>query len=62
VIYDALRSLATVEPSRRAAAPASRFLDQLADEPDIFKIIVTFAPRGAIPTRLWTSSYLLFQS
>ncbi|MGD0840048.1 MAG: DUF58 domain-containing protein [Candidatus Acidiferrales bacterium] len=60
IIYDALRSLALAEPRPRSAAP--RFLDQLTEQPDIFKIIVTFEPRGGVPTRLWTSSYLLFQS
>jgi len=60
VIYDVLRSLALIEPQRRAAG--ARFLDQLTEQSDIFKIIVTFEPRGAVPTRLWNSSYLLFQS
>ncbi|MGB6432019.1 MAG: DUF58 domain-containing protein [Candidatus Acidiferrales bacterium] len=60
VIYDALRSLALVEP--RPRSKGARFLDQLTDQPDIFKIIVTFEPRGAVPTRLWSSSFLLFQS
>jgi uncharacterized protein (DUF58 family) len=60
VIYDALRSLALIEPRKRTAG--ARFLDQLTEQSDIFKIIVTFEPRGAVPTRLWNSSYLLFQS
>jgi uncharacterized protein (DUF58 family) len=60
VIYDALRVLATVEPRPRTAGP--RLLDQLAEQPDIFKIIVTFAPRGNVPTSLWGSSFILFQS
>ena len=60
VIYDALRSLALVEPRKRAAG--ARFLDELTEQPDIFKIIVTFEPRGAVPTRLWSSSFMLFQS
>lgn len=69
IIYDALRALALAEPKRRATPSAgdestsgTRFLDQLTEQPDIFKIIVTFEPRGTVPTRLWTSSYLLFQS
>jgi uncharacterized protein (DUF58 family) len=60
VIYDALRVLAMVEPRQRGAG--ARFLDQLTEQPDIFKIIVTFASRGNIPPQLWSSSYVLFQS
>ena len=60
VIYDALRSLALIEPRKRTAG--ARFLDQLTEQSDIFKIIVTFEPRDNVPTRLWNSSYLLFQS
>jgi uncharacterized protein (DUF58 family) len=59
VIYDALRALAMAEPRPRASG--MRFLDQLTEQPDIFKIIVTFEPRGAVPTRLWSSSFMLFQ-
>jgi uncharacterized protein (DUF58 family) len=60
VIYDALRVLAMVGPRQRGAGPC--FLDQLAEQPDIFKIIVTFAPRANVPPHLSSSSYILFQS
>jgi len=62
VIYDALRVLAMVEPRQRGAGAGARFLDQLTEQPDIFKIIVTFASRANIPPQLWSSSYVLFQS
>jgi uncharacterized protein (DUF58 family) len=62
VIYDALRVLAMVEPRQRSAGAGARFLDQLTEQPDIFKIIVTFASRTNIPPQLWSSSYVLFQS
>jgi len=58
IIYDVLRHLAFVQPQ-----PLERernFLAQLADETQVFKIILTSQPRGSIPTSLWTSSYMLF--
>lgn len=58
IIYDVLRALAFVEPQRKAAD--ARFLLDLAEEPELFKIILTSQPRGSIPTSLWTSSYLIF--
>ena len=58
IIYNVLRHLAFVEP--RAAEPDRSFLSRLAEEPHIFKIILTSQPRGSIPTSLWTSSYFLF--
>ncbi len=58
IIYSVLRHLAFAEP--RAAEPDGRFLSRLAEEPHIFKIILTSQPRGSIPTGLWTSSYFLF--
>ncbi len=58
-IYDALRALARVEPLERTSGPS--YLSDLGQRTGIFKIIVTFQPRGAIPTSLWTSSFILFQ-
>ncbi len=57
-IYGILRHLAEVMPE--AAATRGSFLDELAAEPDIFKIIVTRRSRAAIPASLWTSSYIVF--
>lgn len=58
IIYDALRTLALVEPNDRAQGGA--FIDDLAAERDIFKIILTARPQRSIPTALWTSSYFIF--
>jgi Protein of unknown function DUF58 len=58
IIYDALRELALVQPETSTQAGA--FLDALAAEPDVFKIILTSRPRGSIPTALWSSSYFIF--
>jgi uncharacterized protein (DUF58 family) len=58
IIYDVLRHLAFVQP--RPAEPGHDFLSRLAQETQIFKIILTSQPRGSIPTSLWTSSYFLF--
>jgi uncharacterized protein (DUF58 family) len=58
IIYDALRELALVqlEPAKRGGA----FLDELTNESEIFKIILTNRHQGTIPTALWSSSYFLF--
>jgi uncharacterized protein (DUF58 family) len=58
VIYSAMRELALIE--RQRAVGDGRFLAQLADATDVFKIILTSQPRGSIPTALWSSSYFLF--
>ncbi|MGH9784309.1 MAG: DUF58 domain-containing protein, partial [Terriglobia bacterium] len=57
IIYDILRFLAAVEPSRDlpATPPAG-----LANEENVFRIICTAAPRGSVPTALWSRSYLIF--
>jgi uncharacterized protein (DUF58 family) len=57
-IYDVLRQLAGAEPA--ASKPTRDFLNELAAEPDVFKIVLTSRPRGSIPTSLWTSSYMVF--
>jgi uncharacterized protein (DUF58 family) len=58
IIYDALRELALVEAD--TSATGGGFLDDLAGESEIFKIILTCRPQGTIPTALWSSSYFLF--
>jgi uncharacterized protein (DUF58 family) len=57
-IYDVLRELAMIEPDRSAKGGA--FLDELAGEREIFKIILTCRAQKSIPTALWSSSYFLF--
>jgi uncharacterized protein (DUF58 family) len=57
-IYDILRHLALIES--RPLEGGCGLLDQLLEETDLFKIILTSQPRGSIPTRLWGSSYLIF--
>lgn len=58
IIYDALRELATVKPDQ--SAQGGDFLDELAHEREIFKIIITARPQHTIPTALWSSSYFVF--
>ena len=56
--YDALRELAPIQPD--ISALGGDFLDDLASEREIFKIILTARPQNTIPTALWSSSYFLF--
>jgi uncharacterized protein (DUF58 family) len=58
VIYDVLRELATIQPDASAAGGA--FIDELAGEGEVFKIILTTRAQRTIPTGLWSSSYFLF--
>jgi uncharacterized protein (DUF58 family) len=58
IIYDSLRELALLQPNNSASGGA--FLDELAAEREIFKIILTCRPQGSIPSALWSSSYFLF--
>ena len=60
IIYDILRYLAGVAPLKQL--PGKSFLDTLGDAPDIFKIVLTWHPRGSIPTALWSTAYFLFVS
>jgi hypothetical protein len=57
-IYGILRHLAAAAPL--PVPPGRSFLDELAAEADIFKIIVTRQPREAIPGNLWGSSHIVF--
>ncbi len=58
IIYDALRELALIQPDASSAGGA--FLDELASEREIFKIILTSHSQKNIPTALWSSSYFIF--
>jgi uncharacterized protein (DUF58 family) len=58
IVYDTLRTLALIEPKTSAAGGA--FLDDLAGDREIFKIIITARPQRSIPSALWSSSYFLF--
>ena len=58
IIYDSLREMALLQPDPTAAGGA--FLDELAAEREIFKIILTCRSQGRIPSALWSSSYFIF--
>jgi uncharacterized protein (DUF58 family) len=58
IIYDVLRELATIRPDTSAAGGG--FIDELAGESEVFKIILTTRAQRTIPTGLWSSSYFLF--
>ncbi|HKS83634.1 MAG TPA: DUF58 domain-containing protein [Candidatus Acidoferrales bacterium] len=60
VIYEALKELATIQPNTSAKGGA--FLDELASDREIFKIVLTARAQGTIPTALWSSSYFLFMN
>ena len=58
IIYDTLRELAQVQAD--TSARGGTFLNALAADHEIFKIIITSRPQTAIPSSLWSSSYFLF--
>jgi uncharacterized protein (DUF58 family) len=58
IIYDTLRELAQVQADTSTRGGA--FLNALATEHEIFKIIITSRQQTAIPSSLWSSSYFLF--
>jgi len=58
IIYDALRELARIEPN--TSAVGGDFLDDMASQSEIFKIILTCRAQKTIPTALWSSSYIFF--
>jgi uncharacterized protein (DUF58 family) len=58
IIYPTLHELAVVQPNSSATGGA--FLNDLAGEHEIFKIILTSRSQTAIPSALWSSSYFLF--
>ena len=57
-IFSVLRLLALAQP----IPPANNlnFLEDLAANPDAFKIVVTSRPRGSMPPNLWHSAYIVF--
>ena len=57
-IFSVLRHLAVVQPIVPAADSA--MLQNLAANPESFKIVVTSQPHGSIPAELWHSSYIVF--
>jgi uncharacterized protein (DUF58 family) len=58
IIYDALRELAVIQPDNSVAG--GDFLDELANDHGIFKIVLTCRSQKSIPTALWSSSYFIF--
>ncbi len=58
IIYDTLRELAVLEADTSTRGGA--FLDDLASEHEIFKIIITSRAQKTIPSTLWSSSYFIF--
>jgi uncharacterized protein (DUF58 family) len=58
VIFPILRHLATAQPLAPRADRTQ--LEELAAEPELFKIIVTSRAHGSIPTSIWHSSYIIF--
>jgi hypothetical protein len=58
IIYETLRELATLKADYSSVGGA--FLDDLAADREIFKIIITNRSQRSIPTALWSSSYFLF--
>jgi uncharacterized protein (DUF58 family) len=57
IIYEVMRDLAFVQMQ---PGGGENFLMALAEEPEVFKVVITSQPRGSIPTSLWTSSYFVF--
>jgi hypothetical protein len=43
-----------------SSAAGGTFIDELAGETEIFKIILTTRAQRSIPTGLWSSSYFIF--
>jgi uncharacterized protein (DUF58 family) len=57
-IFPVLSHLAVSQPITPAGDSA--FLQELAANPDAFKIVVTSRPRGSMPPDLWYSAYIVF--
>ncbi|HEY4740978.1 MAG TPA: DUF58 domain-containing protein [Candidatus Acidoferrales bacterium] len=58
IIYDILRELAFIEPKTSEAG--GKFLDELATETEVFKIIITRRAQRSLPSALWSTSYFIF--
>jgi hypothetical protein len=57
-VFDVLKQLAIIE--RRPQETGEHFLNDLALDSSVFKIVLTSRPRGSIPTALWSSAYMVF--
>ena len=57
-IYDILEQLAAVQS--QSSEDGNNFLNDLARETQVFKIVLTSQPRGSFPTALWSSAYMVF--
>lgn len=60
IIYPVLETLALVEPKTGPGATMANLQARIASAAPGFHIVITSQPRGAIPTNLWGSSYLVF--
>jgi uncharacterized protein (DUF58 family) len=58
VIFDILRHLATAKSC--PPDPKRALLSDLADTPEIFRVIVTSESRGSIPSSIWNQSWVIF--
>lgn len=58
IIYEVLGALAVVAP--QPAERDGRFLAELAEASEHFHIVLTSRPHGSIPTRLWTTAWMVF--
>ena len=57
-IFSVLRHLALIQPMTPVTDP--EYLQDLAADPDAFKIVVTSRPRGSMPANLWHAAYIVF--
>jgi uncharacterized protein (DUF58 family) len=58
IIYEILRELAFIQPD--TGETGGSFLDDLAAETEVFKIVLTRRAQSSIPSALWSSSYFIF--
>jgi uncharacterized protein (DUF58 family) len=58
IVYDTLRELAMIQAETSVAGGA--FLNDLSNDREIFKIVLTSRAQRTIPTALWSSSYFIF--
>ena len=57
-VFDILSQLAVVQS--QTGESGRGFLNELTNETNVFKIVLTSRPRGTIPTTLWSSAYVVF--
>lgn len=58
IIFKILRHLAVAQPL--PPDPDQALMAELADSPELFKIVVTSQSRGSISRDVWSSSYIIF--